>query len=144
MCRVLWNISIVCLHAASVTCLFSHEQGWRTNTAIRKLFTDLHYKLKEIRRVTPLSVLSLALTFNNIAKNNFCEYNYEHLMSLPTTGDEMRCLWLQLFRFASWRSALQHFPVNGFGDTLLPRHECVDTDVKSREHSTKLFQILQL
>lgn len=26
---------------------------------------------------------------------------------------------------------MQHFSVNDFGDTLFPRHECIDTDVKN-------------
>lgn len=36
------------------------------------------------------------------------------------------------------------FSMNGFRDTLVPRQECTDTDVKISLRSTKLFQILQL
>lgn len=47
---------------------------------------------------------------NNMVKRNVCVCN--SLALLPER-------WSTL-----------HFSVNGFGGTLFPRHECIDTDVK--------------
>lgn len=54
-------------------------------------------------------------------------------MSFPTTYDEMKCLvdCASLGLLPEGGSALQHFSMNGFGDTLFPGHECIDADVKS-------------
>lgn len=43
--------------------------------------------------------------------------------------DEMFLIATQVL-LTEGRSALQHFSVNDFGDTLFPRQECIDTDVK--------------
>lgn len=139
------------------------EQGWKTNIAIRKLYIELYYKLKEICRIQLFQVFCFFITSNNVAKNHFYEYNYGFFWC-NSQQHMMKCLWWQLFSFAYWKanfayfapltegeSTLPQFSVNGFGETLFPRHECIDTDVKisysqpnfSRSYSYNLFCTLQ-